>query len=57
MFSFIITDNGKGFNENIKYGNGLKNMKQRASDVNADLNIESKLNLGTRITFIINLNK
>lgn len=55
-FSFTITDNGNGFNENIKLGNGLKNMKQRALDVNADIIIESKLNLGTRITFKINLN-
>lgn len=57
VFSFIITDNGIGFNENIKHGNGLKNMKLRAIDINADLKIESKLNLGTRTTFIINLNK
>ncbi|MCC6722340.1 MAG: hypothetical protein IT243_09060 [Bacteroidia bacterium] len=51
----MITDNGVGFEENIKYGNGIKNIKTRAKEVNAEITIESKINLGTRTTLIISI--
>jgi len=46
-----IEDNGKGMNdehENI-FGNGLKGMKNRASQINAVLKITSKQNKGTAV--------
>ena len=52
----IIVDNGKGFdvNENRAYnGNGLKNMKARADEINGKINIDSKVNSGTTIEILI----
>lgn len=48
---FEITDNGIGFEEeHLEHkGNGLKNMKQRASQLNGTLTIESKPGEGTNI--------
>jgi len=49
-----ITDDGKGFDINQqKESPGLVNMKERAASVNAQLIIESKINVGTRIHFIV----
>lgn len=50
MISLI--DNGKGFNldGNRKYGMGLHNMGAIAETYNGDFNIESTLNLGTRVS-------
>jgi signal transduction histidine kinase len=43
-----ISDNGKGFDHTkVHNGNGLKNMKARAQEINAQLNLESKLGQGT----------
>ncbi|GAA4236342.1 hypothetical protein GCM10022291_20460 [Postechiella marina] len=51
---FSIIDNGKGFNaQTIIRGNGLNNIKKRASDINASLKIESKIDKGTQITFSV----
>lgn len=47
---FIIRDNGKGFtiHEDVyKKGIGLKNLKDRASFLNASLQIQSEINKGT----------
>lgn len=45
-----IDDNGKGFNETtINYGNGIYNMQNRAKEMNASININSKENQGTNI--------
>ena len=57
----IIKDDGKGYetrpvlsnteavnNESLS-GNGLKNMQERAHDIDAALNIESAVNRGTTI--------
>jgi signal transduction histidine kinase len=47
---FSIIDNGKGFDEaNIVLGNGINNMKKRALDINAVLNINSEVSKGTSI--------
>ncbi|GAA4960200.1 sensor histidine kinase [Algibacter aquimarinus] len=51
---FNITDDGKGFNENeVTLSNGINNMRKRAKEIGAFLNIESEPGIGTRI--VINL--
>lgn len=45
--NLLIKDNGKGFNENgpaAYNGNGLKNMKERATEIGGDLKINSSGN-------------
>jgi signal transduction histidine kinase len=45
-----ISDNGKGFDLTaIKKGNGIKNMKSRAKKLEAEFEIDSKKDLGTRV--------
>jgi two-component sensor histidine kinase len=49
-FSVIIADNGKGFDPVVTYtGNGIFNMKKRAEDIKARLQIESAPGKGTTI--------
>jgi len=49
-FIMMIEDNGKGFKENeIKHGDGLKNLRNRAVMVGAQIFIESKVGKGTKI--------
>lgn len=50
-FSMTIKDNGKGFDTNAtsKQSLGLYSMKNRASIIDYDLNIQSKIGEGTRI--------
>lgn len=49
-----IIDDGNGFDiNNIEVGNGINNMKKRAQEIGSNLNIDSKINEGTAITFII----
>jgi signal transduction histidine kinase len=51
-----ITDNGKGFDLNsARSGNGLRNMKGRAEDMRAVLQIESILETGTTVSMDIQL--
>jgi two-component system, NarL family, sensor histidine kinase UhpB len=46
----IIRDNGVGFNmENVQMGNGIKNMKKRASEIGGQFLIESAEGKGTNI--------
>ena len=48
-----LTDNGNGFDINkISYGNGLINMKKRAKEIKAEIEIASEENEGTKITLI-----
>ena len=48
--SFIIRDNGIGFNSNsANYGNGIINMKRRAEEIKAELKIESEPGKGTSV--------
>ncbi|MFV0605259.1 MAG: tetratricopeptide repeat protein [Niabella sp.] len=52
---FTIKDNGKGFDpEMITNRNGLKNLKNRAKQINADLKINSTIGKGTTITLLLN---
>ena len=55
IFKMIIKDDGKGFdiNTNNSYnGNGIKNMKERAKEIGATLNIISNKNAGTSVELI-----
>jgi len=48
--SFEILDDGKGFNiEAVVSGNGLSNMKKRAQDIQANMDIFSEENKGTSV--------
>jgi len=45
-----VTDNGKGFDEaTIKMGNGLRNLRERATEVGGTLRIKSELGKGTEV--------
>ena len=47
-----IKDDGKGFNyDTIKQGNGLKNMKARANEIEAEVEISSEPGRGTKVDF------
>ena len=49
-----IKDNGLGFDQkNIELGNGINNMRKRARDIGANLDIKSGNNSGTSITINI----
>ncbi|HEX3168022.1 MAG TPA: triple tyrosine motif-containing protein [Chitinophagaceae bacterium] len=54
--TFIIRDNGIGFNSaTIPLGNGINNMKRRAEEISADLNIESQPGNGTSVQLNLKL--
>lgn len=56
VFSFSIYDDGIGFNANASdNGNGLNNMRTRANDMHAQLNINSELKKGTHINLFVKL--
>jgi two-component system, NarL family, sensor histidine kinase UhpB len=47
----VVKDNGKGFDlKEVSEGNGLTNMKRRAEEINAILNLEANPNNGTSIS-------
>jgi two-component system, NarL family, sensor histidine kinase UhpB len=49
-FSLEINDNGIGFNaQSVRLGNGLKNMRERAKLMGANLTIDSVVGTGTKI--------
>jgi signal transduction histidine kinase len=59
---FTVTDNGKGLDpalQNVRANagtsgrNGLKNMRARAEDIHATLNIHSKINEGVEIKLFV----
>lgn len=55
---FQITDNGKGFVEkDVEAGNGLLNMRNRASELGNELELWSGLSKGTRVSFSVNNKK
>ncbi len=50
-FQLKINDDGKSFDkENIKHGNGLKNIRKRVNELNGKLEVESKIDTGTLIS-------
>ncbi|ESU22307.1 two-component sensor histidine kinase [Flavobacterium enshiense DK69] len=52
--SIVAEDNGKGFEKSDTFQNGigLTNMKKRGFLINAEVNLESTLNQGTKLTII-----
>jgi len=51
-FEFRIEDNGKGFDEqSVRLGDGIKNMRERAKTIHADIEIKSSEGVGTVILF------
>ncbi|MNK18728.1 Oxygen sensor histidine kinase NreB [compost metagenome] len=57
-FSMQICDDGQGFDTSKKQvGNGMGNMDRRASEINAKLVVDSKLNVGTKVNLNIPLNE
>ena len=51
-----IVDDGKGFNALTDFdGNGLKNMKSRAQEIKADLNVNSEKGKGTSINLFLKI--
>jgi len=62
-FVVVLVDNGNGFdlaheqNQNGKTGNGLRNMHQRAYEIQSRIKIMSELNKGTSVTFLCSLPK
>lgn len=51
-----IKDDGKGFKtESINSGNGLKNIKSRAKEINAELKFESNSGKGTWLELSVNI--
>jgi signal transduction histidine kinase len=51
-FELVLEDDGIGFISDSKSkGNGLRNMKQRAANLNADIQIESNPGTGTKLSF------
>ncbi|MBX2913640.1 MAG: hypothetical protein KF856_00075 [Cyclobacteriaceae bacterium] len=53
-FKMIIQDNGVGFNTQQAYsGNGIRNMQRRATEIHAQLALESNRSTGTCITLTV----
>ena len=51
--TLLIRDDGSGFDTSKKYnGNGLTNIRKRAKEINAQLDIESRENEGTSVQLI-----
>jgi ligand-binding sensor domain-containing protein/two-component sensor histidine kinase len=56
ILEMVLKDNGKGFHtDEIKNGNGLENMKNRAQKIGGALNINSKICEGTIVQFVGNI--
>lgn len=54
----IIKDNGKGFNTAARFtGNGLGNIKQRAGNLQADMQLQSEAGKGTCLAIIFKVSK
>jgi signal transduction histidine kinase len=57
-FVATLSDNGRGFDiSSHAEGNGLKNMHQRADEIQSQAEINSELNKGTSVTFMCLLPK
>jgi signal transduction histidine kinase len=51
QLSFSIKDNGKGFDEaTVRYGNGIRSIRERAAKIGATVRIEAKPEAGTTVT-------
>ncbi len=70
-FEIVVTDNGRGFDpagkpapslplrdpRGARVGNGLKNLRQRLTDIGGECLIRSQPGLGTTVTMAIRLNQ
>ncbi len=53
IIKLTLTDDGTGFDQwEESFGNGIKNMKQRAKNINGRILIDSQKGKGTKITYI-----
>ncbi|MEN3325092.1 ATP-binding protein [Mariniflexile soesokkakense] len=51
-----VIDDGKGFDlETVEMGNGLNNIKKRATEIGAKVNISSKLDKGTSVQVLVSI--
>ncbi len=58
VIEISVSDNGNGFDENnIRYGNGIKNIENRAAQIGGKIKIKSSPESGTSIRFIGRLGK
>jgi signal transduction histidine kinase len=58
VFRLVIEDNGIGFIVNdVKSGNGLKNLQYRARQINGDLKIESFPGKGTKVELKVRIDQ
>ncbi|MEZ4972669.1 MAG: histidine kinase [Cyclobacteriaceae bacterium] len=56
MLTMVVRDNGSGFDElKVKSGNGLRNMSDRANQINANLTLTTNIAVGTQWTLILPL--
>jgi two-component system, NarL family, sensor histidine kinase UhpB len=54
--SMLIKDNGRGFDERvIKTGNGLRNLRERAREMNGTVTLKSKAGQGTEVELVLPL--
>ena len=52
LIEIVLQDDGVGFDsEQINYGNGIKNMKDRAKKLKGSIKINSEIGKGTTISF------
>lgn len=52
----VISDNGRGFDwNNIRRGNGLRNLQERLEGLNGECHIDSQVGRGTVVEFIVPL--
>ena len=52
LIEIVLQDDGVGFDsEQINYGNGIKNMKDRAKKLKGNIKLESEIGKGTTISF------
>ena len=55
-FRLVVQDDGNGFDISSKsFGNGLKNIKKRAEEIGAELELDSELEMGTRWYLVLNI--
>jgi ligand-binding sensor domain-containing protein/two-component sensor histidine kinase len=52
IIEIILKDDGKGFDSNkVKFGNGIKNMENRANKIKGKLSLKTEIGKGTTIIF------
>ena len=58
VIEISVSDNGKGFDKNeVEFGNGIRNIENRAAQISGRVKIKSSSDLGTSISFIGRLGK